>query len=142
MSEHEFALPFDDEPDSRRARRRRKEKRKRDRRRAVTAMILVLTIFVLLAGGVWYGVDRVSALIAAPDYSGPGTGQVVVQIQPADTATDIATTLVGTASVENLKKNVEWAQSPPDPQLLAEVRDILKPVQNLTWPSGRPENSD
>ncbi|MBW3625804.1 MAG: aldo/keto reductase [Armatimonadetes bacterium] len=55
---------------------------------------------------------------------------------------DIATTLVGTASLENLKKNVEWAQSPPDPELLNEVREIFRPVQNLTWPSGRPENND
>src|SRR5438128_1946599 len=52
----------------------------------------------------------------------------------------IATTLVGTASPENLKKNVAWSEQPPDPELLAEVRAILAPVQNMTWPSGRPEN--
>jgi UPF0755 protein len=135
MSEHEFALPFDDEPDSRRARRRRKEKRKRDRRRAVTAMILVLTIFVLLAGGVWYGVDRVSALIAAPDYSGPGTGQVVVQIQPADTATDIATTLVDKGVVKSTKAFVEAATA--DRRSLAlqpgsyQVRERMKAADAL-----------
>jgi L-galactose dehydrogenase len=53
---------------------------------------------------------------------------------------DIATTLVGTASPENLKKNIAWSEQPSDPVLLAEVREILAPVQNTTWPSGQPEN--
>jgi UPF0755 protein len=111
MSEHGFALPFDDEPDSRRSRRRRKEKKKRDRRRAMTAMILVLTIFVLLGGGIWYGVDRVSALIAAPDYDGPGSGQVVVQIESGDTASDIAATLKEKGVVKSTKAFVEAASA-------------------------------
>ena len=28
-----------------------------------------------------------------------------------------------------------------DAEILAEVKDILKPVQGKTWPSGRPENN-
>ena len=53
----------------------------------------------------------------------------------------IATTLVGTASPENLRRNVAWSEHPPDPEVLAEVQAMLAPVQNATWPSGRPENS-
>lgn len=53
----------------------------------------------------------------------------------------IATTLAGTASPEHLRQNVEWAGSPPDPDLLAGVREILAPVKDMTWPSGRPENA-
>ncbi len=53
----------------------------------------------------------------------------------------IATTIVGTANPENIRKNVEWAQSAPDEELLREVREILRPVQNLTWMSGRAENN-
>jgi UPF0755 protein len=113
MSEHGFALPFDDEPDSRRARRRRAEKRKRDRRRAVTAMILVLAVFVLLAGGVWYGVDKVGALLAAPDYDGAGRGEVVVQIKDGDTATAIGGTLVAKDVVKSTKAFVEAATADP-----------------------------
>src|SRR5207253_2212370 len=45
----------------------------------------------------------------------------------------IATTLVGTASPDNLRKNVAWAEHPPDPQLLAEVQAILAPVRNMGW---------
>jgi L-galactose dehydrogenase len=52
----------------------------------------------------------------------------------------IGTTLVGTASPENLRKNVAWIAQSPDPRLLDEVQAILAPARNMTWPSGRPEN--
>ena len=52
----------------------------------------------------------------------------------------IATTLVGTASPTNLRKNVAWIAQAPDPLLLDEVQAILAPARNMTWPSGRPEN--
>jgi len=53
----------------------------------------------------------------------------------------IATTLVGTASAENITNNVRWAGEPLDHALLAEVQKILAPIHNKTWPSGRPENN-
>lgn len=53
----------------------------------------------------------------------------------------IATTIVGTANPENIRKNVAWSQTAPDAELLAEVREILRPVRNLTWPSGKAENN-
>jgi UPF0755 protein len=109
MSEQGLALPFEDEADTRRSRRQRREKRKRDRRRAATAMVLVLTIFVLLAGGVWYGVEKVGSLLAAPDYPGPGSGRVIVQISDGNTATDIAATLKEKGVVESTKAFVEAA---------------------------------
>lgn len=54
---------------------------------------------------------------------------------------DLATTLVGTANPENIKKNVQWAESPIDEELLAKVEAILTPIHNKTWSSGRPENN-
>jgi L-galactose dehydrogenase len=54
----------------------------------------------------------------------------------------IATTLVGTASPENLRKNAAWIAEPLDEELLAEVRQLLAPVHNTTWHTGRPENAD
>jgi L-galactose dehydrogenase len=84
-----------------------------------------------------------AACRAAAEFCGSqGADLSQLAVQFAVSNPDVATTLVGTASLENLQKNVEWAQSPPDPQLLARVREILSPVQNLTWPSGRPENND
>jgi L-galactose dehydrogenase len=53
---------------------------------------------------------------------------------------DFATTLVGTASPENVAKNVRWVEEPMDQELLAQVMQMLAPIHNQTWPSGRPEN--
>lgn len=54
---------------------------------------------------------------------------------------EIATTLVGTANPENLRKNVRWMEEPMDLELLAQVQEILRPVRGMTWPTGRPENA-
>jgi aryl-alcohol dehydrogenase-like predicted oxidoreductase len=45
----------------------------------------------------------------------------------------ITTTLVSTASSENILKNIEWASTPVNYELLKEVRDVLKPVFRETW---------
>ena len=54
----------------------------------------------------------------------------------------IATTIVGTGDPANVRRNVAWALAPVDEKLLAEVRKILKPIHNQSWPSGLPENND
>ena len=54
---------------------------------------------------------------------------------------DLATTLVGTASPENMAKNVRWVEEPMDLDLLAQVMQMLESIHNKTWPSGRPENN-
>lgn len=53
----------------------------------------------------------------------------------------IHSVLVGMATCELLEKNLEWAELPLDPALVAEVQTVLQPVRNGTWPSGRPENN-
>ena len=54
---------------------------------------------------------------------------------------DVATTLIGIASPEQITQNVEWITQPLDQELLDETQRILSPVRNMTWPSGRPENN-
>jgi len=54
---------------------------------------------------------------------------------------NIATTLVGTANPENMKRNINWAEESINEELLNEVLEIFKPIHNKTWPSGRPENN-
>ena len=54
---------------------------------------------------------------------------------------DIPTTLVGTANPENITRNIDWIEEPIDEELLQGVQEILKPIQNKTWPSGRPGNN-
>jgi hypothetical protein len=38
-------------------------------------------------------------------------------------------------------RNVEWIDEPLNQELLAQVCEILKPIHNQTWPSGRRENN-
>lgn len=54
----------------------------------------------------------------------------------------IATTLVGTSNAENIESNVQWLEEPLDEELLSEVEELLAPVKDRTWPSGRAENDD
>ena len=54
----------------------------------------------------------------------------------------IATTLVGTASPENIRKNVACVEAPMDEALLAKVLEILSPIHNHNFTRGRPENRD
>ncbi|WP_163538200.1 aldo/keto reductase [Gracilibacillus sp. YIM 98692] len=51
----------------------------------------------------------------------------------------IPTTLVSTASVNNITKNIKWAEEPIDEDILEAVLDILKPIHNKTWSSGNSE---
>ena len=53
----------------------------------------------------------------------------------------IATTLVGTSKGDNILKNVRWIEEPLDEELLREVEEILAPVKDASWPSGRSENN-
>jgi L-galactose dehydrogenase len=54
---------------------------------------------------------------------------------------EIATTLVGTASPENIVKNVNWASEPIDAEMLSSVLEILSPIADRGWVVGRQENN-
>ncbi|ANA78875.1 aldo/keto reductase [Paenibacillus glucanolyticus] len=54
----------------------------------------------------------------------------------------IPTTLVSTANPDNIKRNAAWSEESLDPIVLAEVLNILEPVQGWTWTSGRPEYNE
>jgi L-galactose dehydrogenase len=53
----------------------------------------------------------------------------------------VANTLVGMSTVHQVQQNLNASEMILDRGLLAEVRQILKPVFNYVWPSGRPENN-
>jgi L-galactose dehydrogenase len=48
---------------------------------------------------------------------------------------------VGTASPARILQNIQEIEEPLDKDVLARILEILKPVHNVTWPSGRPENN-
>ena len=79
---------------------------------------------------------QAAALCAA---RGVDIAQLALQFALAEPR--IHSTLVGTASPDNLQRNVAWCETPPDATLLAEVRAILAPVHNQGWLSGRAENN-
>jgi L-galactose dehydrogenase len=56
-------------------------------------------------------------------------------------ASGVATTLIGTADPRELELNLQWIAEPLDEDLLAFIGDILAPIQNVTWTTGRPENN-
>ena len=54
----------------------------------------------------------------------------------------VSTTLAGMSTVEQVRQNVSAASRTADPALLEEIRSLVEPVKNRSWPSGRPENQD
>jgi len=55
---------------------------------------------------------------------------------------DVSITLVGMSKVSHVEANVRVVGTQADPELLAKVRQILKPVANIYWKEGLPENDD
>jgi aryl-alcohol dehydrogenase-like predicted oxidoreductase len=54
---------------------------------------------------------------------------------------DITTTIAGSANPNNIRKWVQWLESPVDIALMTEVISILRPVQNVGHLEGLPENN-
>jgi L-galactose dehydrogenase len=54
---------------------------------------------------------------------------------------DIACTFVGLPTAAEVKQSVKCVDESIDMGLLTEVQEILRPIQNQTWPSGLPENN-
>ncbi len=54
----------------------------------------------------------------------------------------IATTLVGSANPDNIRRNIAYVEEPIDFELMAKVLELLKPIHNHNFTRGRPENLD
>ena len=77
---------------------------------------------------------------AAAHCKAKGASIEKLAVQFAVAEKSIATTLVGSADPNNMIRNIQTCSEPMDKQLLAEVMEILKPIHNVTWPSGRAGN--
>lgn len=71
-----------------------------------------------------------------------GASITKLAVQFACANPDIPTTLVGSASAENMKNNIAWVNEPMDEQLLSEVMEILQPIHNKLFTRGRPEHQE
>ena len=98
---------FDGDPYDRPSRsdRRRddRERRKRRRRRLVVPLIVLVLIAGLGAAALLGGRSLTSRFGSTPDYAGSGTGEVLVTVNPGDTASDIAATMVERGVVKSEK---------------------------------------
>ncbi|WP_422660540.1 aldo/keto reductase [Paenibacillus sp. EC2-1] len=68
-----------------------------------------------------------------------GTDIAKLAVQFSVSKESIPTTLVSTANPVNIEKNAKWVDEPIDAELLKAIQDILAPVLNETWVSGRQE---
>jgi L-galactose dehydrogenase len=67
---------------------------------------------------------------------------VKLAVQFACAPAGIATTLIGTASPENLRDNLAYINEAPDWKLIAEVREVLRSIMNFNYTRGLPVNRD
>jgi L-galactose dehydrogenase len=71
-----------------------------------------------------------------------GVDIVKLAVQFSVAHPQIATTLIGTANPDNIRKNVQWAEEEPDFELIGRLLEILRPIHNHNFTRGRPENRD
>ncbi len=104
-----------------RPRRRRRRRKKKDRGKGALAVVLSLLLVVGVIGGVAAlalgGVNKVRDVFSsasAPDYPGPGQGDVVIEVRSGQTAADVAKTLAAKDVVKSRQAFLEAAYADPD----------------------------
>ena len=70
---------------------------------------------------------------AAEFCTAQGTNISKLALQFSSQHPDIPTTMFSSASAESVKRNIAWAAEPFDPTLVAQVRQILKPINHIDW---------
>jgi UPF0755 protein len=95
------------------------------------AVLFVLALVVALAAGAVYAGQRLmSAFESAPDYAGPGSGEVVIQIEPGQTAAAVATTLKDEDVVASRTAFLEVAN--PDPRASSLQPGFYRMLRQMT----------
>ena len=87
-------------------------------RRRGPGCLIALVILAVLAAGLYYGVtdgiDKVKDQFGAPaDYPGPGTDEVIFEVNSGDTATDIGRGLKDAGVVASVDAFIDAAQADP-----------------------------
>lgn len=112
----ELELAFDEHADRGRHRHRRGGKKppkeKRGAAKTFFALFIVLLLLGGLAGGAWYGLDKIQGFFSSPDYTTGGTGQVRVEIKEGPIS-EMATTLVQAGVVKSAGAFIEAAGEHP-----------------------------
>ena len=80
---------------------------------------------------------RIKCAEAAQYCSDHGSDIAKLALQFSASNSDVPTTIVGTANPDRVRKYIEHISEPIDEELLREVLEILKPIHNLSWASGK-----
>jgi UPF0755 protein len=100
--------------------RGRRRRRRRGRGRTAFAAVFVLVVFGVLGAGAYVGYKAIPRVFhTVPDYTGDGTGSVVVQIKDGDTATDIGKTLKQADVVKSIEAFTKAAAADTDSRKLS-----------------------
>ena len=77
--------------------------------------------------------DRALFRRAAHHCASRGTSISQLALQFSSQHPQIPTTLFSSASAGSVRRNVAWHSQPADPELVAEVMEILGPVRDKDW---------
>jgi UPF0755 protein len=109
------------EEETRPRKRHRRRRRRSGRGKAALAVVIALLLVAgVLGGGALLALGGISKLkdtlssSSAPDYPGPGQGQVVIEVKSGQTASDLAKTLKAKDVVKSTQAFVEVAFADPD----------------------------
>lgn len=85
---------------------------------------------------------REVAAAAAKHCEERGTDIAKLALQYSLANPEFTTCVTGSANPQRVAQWAAWAEEPMDEQLVAEVKEILKPIHNWFYIEGRPENND
>ncbi|MET7970615.1 endolytic transglycosylase MltG [Micromonospora sp. NPDC005305] len=110
-------LGFDEADRGEKGRHRRSAVRKRNggsgggRGKTIFALLMAIVLLGGIGGGAYVGFDRIRNHFVTPDYDGPGTGEVLVEVKAGDTLTDMGITLYDAGVVKSTKAFIEAADA-------------------------------
>ena len=85
---------------------------------------------------------REVAARAAKHCSDQGSDIAKLALQYSVAHQSFASCVTGSANPERVSQWCDWLEEPMDERLVAEVKEILKPIHNWVYVEGRPENHD
>jgi UPF0755 protein len=97
-----------------------------ERRRSVVAFAALLSVFAVVVVGGWMGYGKAKDFFVAPDYPGPGVGEVTVAIESGQTATAIGATLTHAGVVKSTDAFADAAKANPDSRRLEPGTYVLR----------------
>lgn len=71
-----------------------------------------------------------------------GTDIAKLALQYSVANKDFASCVTGSANPERVAMWCDWIEEPMDQQLVADIKEILRPIHNWVYTEGRPENND